>query len=165
MAIFRVQYLKKDGVSQVRLVEADWQADVEREIQQRGHRLLSIEHVQTAADRPSGMPSQKAHGGFWTFRRFVTPSWICSVFIFNVVIVAMIAGYSIYSGVSALLAQSPGMHQRNDAWTFFSLAATLAISFLYLFSLRIVLECVIVLFRIYDELVSCGRNLRARASQ
>lgn len=159
MAIFRIQYMNSDGQKQVRLVEADWQADVEREIQLRGHQLLHIEHVSTVADRPAISRAQKGQSGFWSFRRFVTPSWICFVFGTNVALVVLGAGYSIYRDVSAIISPQHGRYQLSDEWLVLSIVATVVIGFLYLFSLRIILECVIVLFRIYDELVASRRSI------
>lgn len=159
MAIFRVQFINTIGAEQTRLVEADWQADVEREIQAKGYQLVAIEHISTVSQNSLGRRSGKRGSGFWTFRKFVTPSWICAVFTTNVVLVVLIGCVLVFMDINAMLTHQTGRYQIGYRWHVLSIVGTLVVSLLYLFSLRIALECVIVLFRIYDELVESKRLL------
>lgn len=158
MAIFRTRYVRADGTEQERLLEADWQADVERELASRGYRLVSIEHVYTAdPGTPSGLAHRK--GGFWSFRRFVTPSLVSAFFIGHVIIAALVAALSLIVDVGILASA------RSAAGTTTALIGvllTVIFTALYILSVRIVLELIIVIFRIYEELVGLRGDLSKR---
>ncbi len=162
MAIFRVRYIKPDGAETERLLEADWQTHVEQELVSRGCQLLSIQQVHTSTS-PGVTRSRRnatTEGGFWTFRRFVTPSWVCFVFGSNVVLVALLATYAIYEDINALVNGS--RFGSSDIVHIAGIVVAIIGAFLYLFVVRIALEGMVVLFRIYDELRAIRRDLQER---
>lgn len=158
MAIFRTRYVRADGTEQERLLEADWQADVERELASRGYRLISIEHVYTS-DPGSPSSSARRKGGFWSFRRFVTPSLVSAFFIGHVIIAVLIGLASLVTDIGDLFSMNS---TRGSASALIRVLLTVIFTAVYILSVRIALELIIVIFRIYEELVGLRGDLSKR---